>query len=74
MRRIVPLAGGSSLILPAAASWLPLLDAGEVLVRHRSVRATPGIDAISSTFGALRSSVKIDRPFLSWPVTTRRMR
>ena len=74
MRRIVPLAGGSSLILPAAASSLPALEAGDVLVRHRSVSATPGIDAISSTLGALRSSTKTDLPFLSWPVTTRRMR
>ena len=74
MRRMVPSAGGSSMIRPAAASALPLFDAGEVLVRHKSVNATPGIDAISSTLGALPSMTKTDLPALSWPVTTRRMR
>ena len=47
MRRIVPSAGGSSLILPFAASALPLFEAGEVLVRQRSVSATPGIEAFA---------------------------
>src|SRR6185503_4109558 len=74
MRRIVPSAGGSSLIRPVAASALPAFEAGELLVRHRSVSATPGIDAISRTLGALPSMTKIDWPSLSWPVTTRRMR
>src|SRR3954469_11490970 len=74
MRRMVPSAGGSSLMRPVAASPLPVLEAGEVRVRHRSVSATPGIDAISRTFGALPSMMKTDLPSLSWPVTTLRMR
>src|ERR1700709_1367276 len=74
MRKIVPLSGGSVLILPVAASALPELDAGDVFVRHTSVRATPGIDAISRIFGARPSETKIDFPFLSCPVTTRRIR
>jgi hypothetical protein len=74
MRRIVPSAGGSSLIRPVAASALPAFDAGDVRVRHKSVSATPGIDAISSRLGALPSMTKTDLPSLSCPVTTRRMR
>src|SRR5713101_4959020 len=74
IRKIVPVSGGSSLIFPAAASLFPLFEAGAVLVRHRSVKATPGIDFISRMFGALPSAMNIDLPSLSCPVTTRRMR
>jgi hypothetical protein len=65
MRSSVPAFGGSSLTGRAAASALPALLAGEAVVSHRSVSATPGIDSISLTFGARPSIRKKDRPVAS---------
>jgi hypothetical protein len=54
--------GGSSFTGRPAASALPSLLAGDVVVSHRSVSATPGIDSISLILGARPSVRKTDRP------------
>ena len=62
MRKTVPLLGGSSLTGRAAASALPWLLAGDVVVSHKSVSATPGIDSISLMLGARPSVRNTDLP------------
>src|SRR5258708_189737 len=71
-RRMVPFFGGSRCTGRSAASASPTLFAGADFVSHKSVRARPGIDAISFTLRASASEMKIDLPSASWPVTTRR--
>src|SRR5258708_40172661 len=71
-RRMVPFCGGSRCTGRSAASASPTLFAGADFVSHRSVRARPGIEAISFTLRASASEKKIDLPSASWPVTTRR--
>jgi len=72
MRRIVPLFGGSRRTGRSALSAEPSLRAGAPLVSHRSVSASPGIEAISFTFGASPSAMNTDRPRASCPVSTLR--
>ena len=74
MRRIVPPRGGSSRTGRSALSAMPSFRAGAPFVSHRSVSASPGIAAISFTFGADPSMMKADLPSASWPVRTLRTR
>jgi hypothetical protein len=46
----------------AAASALPWLLAGDVIVSHKSVSSTPGIDSISLMLGAKPSVRNTDLP------------
>jgi len=65
MRRIVPFFGGSSRTGRSALSALPAFRAGAPLVSHRSVSASPGMEAISFTLSARPSVRKIDLPSAS---------
>ena len=72
-RKIVPLGGGSRRTGRAAASAWPSLLAGAPVVSPRSGSASPGMPGISLTLVAKPSARMVERPWASWPVSTRRI-
>src|SRR5262245_13807292 len=71
MRNTLPCGGGGRRKFALTASSLPRLSAGELRVAHNSLTTVLPVPRLK-TCGTSPSMMKMDLPWASWPVTTRR--